>query len=164
MTGSTKFPEAKVGPHHAACPQGSYPFFSGKFRKTQHKVEACAQAQPAQGHRYSCRIPSSKVTNTSSHQQQAVLACCCIRQIRDKNSLSQTATAFKQHLLCQKHPQSVARRETVHRPYPTCGLQAGQGLPTARTTAGGTVFGDLCLLFRQEALLQNFQGKKFHTP
>ncbi|XP_015999263.2 spermatogenesis-associated protein 31D3-like [Rousettus aegyptiacus] len=164
MTGSTKFPEGKVGPHRAACPQGSYPFFSGKFRKTQHKVEACAQAQPAQGHRYSCRIPSSKVTDTSSHQQQAVLACCCIRQIRDKNSLSQTATAFKQHLLCQKHPQSVARRETVHRPYPTCGLQAGQGLPTARTTAGGTVFGDLCLLFRQEALLQNFQGKKFHTP
>lgn len=134
MTGSTKFPEGKVGPHHAACPQGSYPFFSGKFRKTQHKVEACAQAQPAQGHLYSCRIPSSKVTDTSSHQQQAVLAGQSsptgIRQIRDKNRLSQTVTAFKEHLLCQKHPQSGPCRETVYRPYPNCGLQAGQGLPS----------------------------------
>ncbi|ELK11195.1 FAM75-like protein FLJ46321 [Pteropus alecto] len=168
MTDSTKFLEAKLGPHHATCPQESYPFFQGKFRKTQQKVEVWAQARPVQGHPYSCRIPSSQVTNTHSHQQAAVLAGQSsptgIRQIRDKNRLPQTVVAFKEHLLCQKHPRSEPRRETVHRPYPTCGLQAGQRLPAALTTAEGTVFRDLSLLFRQEALLQHFQGKKFHTP
>ncbi|XP_039731627.1 spermatogenesis-associated protein 31D1-like, partial [Pteropus medius] len=139
MTDSKKFLEAKLGPHHATCPQESYPFFQGKFRKTQQKVEVWAQAWPVQGHPYSCRIPSSQVTYTHSHQQEAVLAGQSsptgIRQIRDKNRLPQTVVAFKEHLLCQKHPRSEPRRETVHRPYPTCGLQAGQRLPAALTTA-----------------------------
>lgn len=133
------FLEEKMGRWHAidsTCPQQPIPFPT-KYGKTQQKAQVQAQAQPVQGH-------------TGN-----------IRQIRDKDRQPQKAVAFKDQRL---HPLSMPHREPAPHPHATCRHQAGQGPPATLTTAGGTVFRDLPLLFRQKTLLQNFHGGIFPTP
>ncbi|XP_014635331.1 PREDICTED: spermatogenesis-associated protein 31D1-like [Ceratotherium simum simum] len=159
MTDTGKFPEEKLGCQHVidtTCPREALPS-PRKFGKTQQKAEVQAQAEPVQGHPSNYSAPSCKVTNTKSCRQEAVFAGqsypASIRQIRDDDRHPQKVVAFKDHLLCQKHPSSVPCREPVPHPSPTCRRQASQGPLAALTTAED-----------RKMLLQNSHGGKFPTP
>ncbi|XP_058421283.1 spermatogenesis-associated protein 31D4-like [Diceros bicornis minor] len=169
MTDTGKFPEEKLGRWHVidtTCPREPLPS-PRKFEKTQQKAAVQARAEPIQGHPSSYRAPSCKVTNTKSCHQEAVFAgqsYPSVRWSRDEDRHPEKVVAFKDQLLCQKHPSSVPRREPVPHPGPTCRRQDNQGPPATLTTAEGTVLRDLSLLFQQKMLLQNFQRGKFPTP
>ncbi|VFV39248.1 Hypothetical predicted protein [Lynx pardinus] len=159
-----KFLEEKMGHRRAtdsACPQQPL-LSSAKFGKPRKEAQVQPQAQPAQGPPLSYRAPSCKERHTKSCHQEAVFVghshSPSIRQIRDKGRHPQEAVALKGQLLCQNLRLSVPHREPVPHPHCTCRHQAGQGPPATLTTAKGTVFGDLCLSFRQKTLLQNFRG------
>ncbi|XP_058551611.1 spermatogenesis-associated protein 31D1-like [Neofelis nebulosa] len=158
-----KFLEEKMGHRHAtdsACPQQPL-LSSAKFGKTRKEAQVQAQAQPAQGPPLSYRAPSCKERNTKSCHQEAVFvghshspsisgtrtdtlrklwhlrASCCVRTI---TCLSPTG------ILCPTQA-------------PPAGIKLARGLqPLSLTHHKGTVFRDLCLLFRQKTLLQNFRG------
>ncbi|XP_034507977.1 spermatogenesis-associated protein 31D1 [Ailuropoda melanoleuca] len=163
-----KFLEEKKGCRHPTDSTHSQQLIPSpiKFGKIQQK-EVWAQAQPVQGYPFNYRAPSYKETNTKSCHQEVVCAgqghTGSIRQLRDQN-MPQKAVAFKDQLLHQKYPLSMAHREPVPHPNTTCRHQAGQGPRVTLTTAEGTAFRELSQLFRQKTLLQNFQGGKFPTP
>nr|XP_010951439.1 spermatogenesis-associated protein 31D4-like isoform X1 [Camelus bactrianus]XP_045371122.1 spermatogenesis-associated protein 31D4-like isoform X1 [Camelus bactrianus]XP_045371123.1 spermatogenesis-associated protein 31D4-like isoform X1 [Camelus bactrianus]XP_045371124.1 spermatogenesis-associated protein 31D4-like isoform X1 [Camelus bactrianus]XP_045371125.1 spermatogenesis-associated protein 31D4-like isoform X1 [Camelus bactrianus] len=170
MTDIGKFLGEKLGCQHATdvtCSQEPLPS-PVQFGKTQQKAEVQIRAEPVQGHPLNYEAPSCKVTNTKSCHQEAIFAGPShppsARRIRDRNRHPQKVVAFKDQLLCQKHPPPVPRRDPVPHLNPTCRHQAGQGPPAAITTAEGSVFRDLSLLFRQKMLLQDFHGGKFPTP
>ncbi|XP_008703746.2 spermatogenesis-associated protein 31D1-like [Ursus maritimus] len=164
-----KFLEEKMRCRHAidsTCPRQPIPS-PVKFGKTQQKAQVWAQAQPVQGYPLNYRAPSYRGTNTKSCHQEVVCAgqghTGSIRQIRDQY-MPQKAVAFKDQLLHQKYPLSMAHREPAPHPNTTCRHQAGQGPRVTLTTAEGTAFRELSQLFRQKTLLQNFQEGIFPTP
>ncbi|XP_057576608.1 spermatogenesis-associated protein 31D4-like [Hippopotamus amphibius kiboko] len=170
VTDTGKFLEEKLGCRHAIDVTGSQEPLSSPVQsgKTQQKVEVHVQTGPVQGPPFNYRASSSKVTNTKFCRQEAIFAGQSYppstRQIRDKNRHPQKVVAFKDQQLCQKHPPPVPRREPMPHRSPTCRRQAGQAPPAVLTSAEGTVFRNLSLLFRQKPLLQNFQGGKRPIP
>ncbi|XP_015328024.2 spermatogenesis-associated protein 31D4 [Bos taurus] len=165
MTDIGKFLEEKLGYRHALDVTSSQedPPSPVHFGQSQQKAGVQVHKEPVRGHPFNSKVPS-KVTNTKSCHQEAILAGQSYppstRQIRNKKRQPQKAVAFKDQQLYQKHPPPVPHREPVPHPSPTHRCQAGQARPAAPTTAEGTVFRDLSLLFRQKTLLQNFQGGK----
>ncbi|XP_059782654.1 spermatogenesis-associated protein 31D4-like [Balaenoptera ricei] len=164
VTDVGKFLEEKLGCQHAidvTCSPEPLPF-PVQFRKTQQKVDVQVQKEPVQGHPFNYRAPSCKVTNTKSCHQEAIFAGQgyppSTRQVRDKKRQPQKVVAFKDQRLCHGHPPAVSHREPVAHPSPTRRCQAVQAPLAALSTAEGTVFRHLSLLFRQKRLLQNFQG------
>lgn len=165
MTDIGKFLEEKLGYRHALDVTSSQedPPSPVHFGQSQQKAGVQVHKEPVRGHPFNSKVPS-KVTNTKSCHQEAILPGQSYppstRQIRNKKRQPQKAVAFKDQQLYQKHPPPVPHREPVPHPSPTHRCQAGQARPAAPTTAEGTVFRDLSLLFRQKTLLQNFQGGK----
>ncbi|KAB0358933.1 hypothetical protein FD754_003089 [Muntiacus muntjak] len=165
VTNIGKFLEEKLGYRHALDATSSQedPPSPVHFEQSRQKAGVQVHTEPVRGHPFNSKAPS-KVTNTKSCHQEAILAGqsypLSTRQIRSKKRQPQKAVAFKDQQVCQKHPQSVPHREPVPHASPTHGYQAGQARPAAPATAEGTVFRDLSLLFRQKTLLQNFQGGK----
>uniref|UniRef100_A0A8D0UUS4 Uncharacterized protein n=1 Tax=Sus scrofa TaxID=9823 RepID=A0A8D0UUS4_PIG len=166
MTDIGKFLEEKLVCQHPVdvpCSQESLPS-PEKSGKTQQKAEVQVQTGPVQGHPLNYRVPVSKVTNNKSCHQEAIFPGQSYppstRKIRDKNINPHRVVACKGQQLCQKHPPPVPCREHVPHPSPTCRHQAVQAPLATLSTAKGTVFRDLSLLFRQKSLLQSFQGGK----
>ncbi|XP_007446790.1 PREDICTED: spermatogenesis-associated protein 31D1-like [Lipotes vexillifer] len=166
VTDNGKFLEEKLGRQHATdvtCSQGPRPP-PVQLRKTQQKAEVQVRAEPVQGHPFNYRAPSGKVTNTKSHHQisSPVFAGQSYppntRQIKDKKRHPQKVVAFKDQRPCHRYLPPVSHGEPVPHPSPTHRRQAGQAPTAALSTAEGTVFRHLSLLFRQKTLLQNSQG------
>ncbi|XP_043746887.1 spermatogenesis-associated protein 31D4-like [Cervus elaphus] len=165
VTDIGKFLEEKLGYRHALDATSSQedPPSPVHFEQSQQKAGVQVHPEPVRGHPFNSKAPS-KVTNTKSCHQEAILAGQSYppstRQIRSKKRQPQKAVAFKDQQVCQKHPLPGPHREPGPYPSPTHRCQAGQAHPAAPATAEGTVFRDLSLLFRQKTLLQNFQGGK----
>ena len=165
VTDIRKFLEEKLGYRHAldaTSSQEDPPLVH--FGQSQKKAGVQVHTEPVRGHPFNSKAPS-KVTNTKSCHQEAILAGQSYppstRQIRNKKRQPQKAVAFKDQQLYQKHPPPVSHREPVPHPSPTHRCQAGQACPAVPTTAEGNVSRDLSLLFRQKTLLQISKEENF---
>uniref|UniRef100_A0A8I5YLG5 Uncharacterized protein n=1 Tax=Pongo abelii TaxID=9601 RepID=A0A8I5YLG5_PONAB len=157
----------KQGHRHGidiTCPQEplSSPVQLGK---AQNVPEVQVRAEPVQGYPCNYMAPSCKVTCTKSCSQQAIFVGQNyprrIRQIIDKDRQPQKVEAFKEKILCQRHPQSMPQRKPVPHPNPTCQCQVSLVCPAVPTSAKSRVFSDVPLLTGQKMLLKHFQGGKF---